>query len=304
MLHLTTVVFVINDLLGGDHERTARLGEDDFLADLALLETHLREVSAQLVILVLRPLLERMVVTLVAVEAHAQESLRDILGHLARLAEHAEIVHRRILVAAAFRSEQRADELVVGRIVRDLLANPVAIQPHGFLAEVLAVALEQVRPFVRPELDVIIAAEQFIDELLALLFARRLVFEEGTNLFDLGRQAGEIEIDAARELAVRSQLARENLHLAQLRVDVLVDEVVLRHIGPLIPAAVAHDGDERRPVDAFITHEQGGLATTQTFHHASRVDLGDFDVADGEMRVASHVTRGAIRIFRDDEELL
>ena len=102
MLHLAAVVLVINDLLGGDHERTAGLGEDDLLADLAFFETNLRKVRAHLVILILRPLLERMVVTLVAVEAHAQEGLRDILGHLARLTEDAEIVHRRVLVAAAF----------------------------------------------------------------------------------------------------------------------------------------------------------------------------------------------------------
>ena len=106
MLHFAAVVLVIDDLLGGNLERAARLGEDDLLADLALLEAHLSEVGAHFVVLVLRPLLERMIVALVAVEAHAQERLRDVLGHLARLAEDAEIIHRWIVVAAALRGKQ------------------------------------------------------------------------------------------------------------------------------------------------------------------------------------------------------
>jgi hypothetical protein len=52
-----------------------------------LLAADLGEVGERLVVLVLRPALERMVVALVAVEPHGQEQVRGVLHRLVRLAE-------------------------------------------------------------------------------------------------------------------------------------------------------------------------------------------------------------------------
>ena len=56
------------------------------------------------------------------------------------------------------------DELVVGRVGRDLAPDPVA-ERHGALdVEELAVDLEQVGPLVRPVVDEIGAADQPVDQ--------------------------------------------------------------------------------------------------------------------------------------------
>jgi hypothetical protein len=106
MLYFAAVIFVIDDLLGSDLEGSAGFGENHLGPDLPLLEPDLREVGAHLIILVLRPALEGVVVAFVTVEAHAQEGLRHVLGHLSGLAEDAEVIDGRILVTAALRREQ------------------------------------------------------------------------------------------------------------------------------------------------------------------------------------------------------
>ena len=115
------------------------------------------------------PAFEGMIVALVAVEAHAEERLADILGHLAGLTQHAQVIHCGVFIGAAFGREERARQLVVGDILRDLPADPIAVKPDGFLAKVLAVALQQVCPFVRPELHVVVAGQKVLDQLLPLL---------------------------------------------------------------------------------------------------------------------------------------
>ena len=64
----------------------------------------------------------------------------------------------------ALRQQQRTHKLVVGHILRDALLNPLAINPHALLAQVLAVALEQVRPLIGPELNVVLVADEFVDQ--------------------------------------------------------------------------------------------------------------------------------------------
>jgi hypothetical protein len=126
-----------------------------------------------LVILVLGPAFERVVVALVAVEAGGEE---EVGGVLHRLGGRAEDSSSR-LAAGLSRLEPEAvsifpDELVVGRVGGDFLADPIAETFRAFFAEELAVHLEEVGPFVGPVVDVVGGADQAFDEGVALAAGR------------------------------------------------------------------------------------------------------------------------------------
>ncbi len=62
---------------------------------------HAREQIRELVILLLRPLLERMIVAARAGEALAQERLRGVLGDIDRILVQHEIIQRAVLARVA-----------------------------------------------------------------------------------------------------------------------------------------------------------------------------------------------------------
>ena len=141
-----------------------------------------REVRGQLVVLVLSPFLERVVVALVAVEAHAEEQLGRVLHDRVGGAQHLVVARGRAGDVGSLGGQHVADELVVGLVLGDGLADVGAEGPRPRLAQELAVHLEQVGPFVGPMLDEVLAADEGIDELLALGPGRRRVGEEGLGL--------------------------------------------------------------------------------------------------------------------------
>ena len=71
------------------------------------------------VILVLRPALERMIVALVAVEAHGQEQVRRVLHQRRRVAEDLVIGGGRIFEVRAAGGQDLVGKLVVGLIRGD-----------------------------------------------------------------------------------------------------------------------------------------------------------------------------------------
>ena len=83
------------------------------LAGRVATQTDLREVRGRLIILILRPALERMVMALVAIEPHRQEELGRILHGRRRVAEDLEVRRRRVLPVRAVGRHDRPDELVV-----------------------------------------------------------------------------------------------------------------------------------------------------------------------------------------------
>ena len=88
--------------------------------------------------------------------------------------------------------QDRPDELVVGDVLVDLLADPLAEGDRPLDAQELAVDLEQVGPLVGPVLDVFLAADQPVDQLVALDPGLARVGEEGADVLGLRRQAGEV----------------------------------------------------------------------------------------------------------------
>ena len=85
MLHLAARIIKIDNFISGQP---------------AILNGDAGKISAELIILVLRPLFEGMVMALVAVETRAKERLAHILGDFSRLAQDAIIVDGRIDVGA------------------------------------------------------------------------------------------------------------------------------------------------------------------------------------------------------------
>ena len=88
-------------------------GEHDVVARLvAVLHADAREQVGHLVILRLRPLLQRMIVAAGAGDALAQERLGGVLGDVDRVLVQDEVVQRAVLPRAAGRREDLAGELV------------------------------------------------------------------------------------------------------------------------------------------------------------------------------------------------
>ena len=182
------------------HHLAGALVEHDLGARRARLVADLREERPELIVLVLRPALERMVVALGAGEADAQEELRDVLGRGRGVAHDAHIVGGGILVGVAGGGDQFAHELIVRLVFGDGGADPVAELAHA-RHRPRNLLLESSRSdhlFVQRSLKSSEASRLSV-RLLALLRRGRLVFEESAGGFGRGQQAGQVEVDAAKE---------------------------------------------------------------------------------------------------------
>ena len=135
---------------------------DDLVADklvlvqfvLALVFDNLvvdpREQRRPLVIVVLRPAIERVVVALSALQSHALEQAADRFRPRDRIAQRTIKVRRRRLVRAAPRHDQLADELVERFAVRDARADPTVKAFDARRIERLFLDPQHVAPSQRP----------------------------------------------------------------------------------------------------------------------------------------------------------
>src|SRR5579884_1349693 len=117
--------------------------------------------------------------------------------------------------------------------------DPVMELEHALIAEILAVAVEQVRPSVGPALVELRGAQQSIYEPGALDFGWRFIGEEGASLLGSGRRADQVERDAAQEGRVVAEAGGQRLDLLQLLIHQAVDVVVFRDLRPAIAPAIA-----------------------------------------------------------------
>ena len=99
----TSLVLVHEDDLLADELVLVELVAAVVLDDLVL---HAGEERGELVVVVLRPVVERMVVALGALHADAEEDLGRRLGADVRVAQGAVVVGRRLLVGAAPAGDQ------------------------------------------------------------------------------------------------------------------------------------------------------------------------------------------------------
>src|SRR5437773_3760871 len=94
-----------------------------------------RENVGPVVIIILRPFVERMIVALGAAQLGSEEDLRNGLGAGDRLANGAIKIRRRIEIGAAARGDEFARELVERLVLRDALAYPAMKRLDAFAVE-------------------------------------------------------------------------------------------------------------------------------------------------------------------------
>src|SRR5262249_16833488 len=155
--------------------------------------SHSCEIRGKMVVLALRPALERMVVAFIAREPDAQEKLSHVLSGLVRVFGDAEIARCRVLVSAAFGRNDFANELIVRSAAGDLRWTPAHTLRIPALPKICVVALEKARPFLCPVVAVGWAVEQLVHQSAPLPMARSFVGEESANLLRLRRKPRQIE---------------------------------------------------------------------------------------------------------------
>ena len=138
-----------------------------FVRQIALLAADLREEGGEAVIVVLRPALERVVVALGALNAHAQEELRRGLDGRFGIAADPVIVGGRVLERRAVGRQQLADQLVHRQVALQALANP-AMEDVGPLGlDQSAVRAEDVGELQGPEVVKLGTDEEPVDDVVA-----------------------------------------------------------------------------------------------------------------------------------------
>ena len=171
--------------LAGDEMLHVAVGAviDDVIARvLALLAADLREEVREAVVVVHRPAVERMIVTLRALDAHAHEDLRGVLGDLQGVGRHLIIVRRRLAERAAVGDEELAHNLVDRDVGKHLVAQPVEVGERRLLAELILprTNLEQLGELHHPQVRELGPVQERLDEMLAL--GRALITEEALQL--------------------------------------------------------------------------------------------------------------------------
>ena len=149
--------------------------EDDRLAIvLALLAADLGEERREAVVVVHRPAVERMVVALGALRANAHEHLGHVLGRLQRVALDLVEVRGRVAERAAGGAEQLPDHLVQRHVRGDLVGQPVGVEKHRLVADLVArLDHQQFGPLHGPDLGELLALQQPVDQLGPLAPGRR-----------------------------------------------------------------------------------------------------------------------------------
>ena len=207
---------------------------------------HRREEGAQAVVVLLQDRVELVVVAAGAAHAQPHEHLAGIVGHVGEddlvLAARVALVvlvdriaqvrrghqHLRILRIDLVAGELLAHELVVRLVGVQALDDVVAVGPgvRPQCVLVVAVALgvaHQVEPVLRPALAVARTGQQGVHQLLVGL--RIGILDEGLGLLAGRRQAVQVEVQPANQLAPVRLRRRRQAQLGVLLGDEAVDVV-------------------------------------------------------------------------------
>ena len=217
-------------------------------------------------------------------------------------------VCRRRLEVAPSSDEQLGRELVQRAVLRHLVLHPGGVREHRLrVAAVLRVLVvrpdaEQLAPLHRPHVHELGPLQQCVDQCLALL--RVLVREERVELLARRRQADQVEVNAAQELLVGTEVRRGEVQLLQLVEDERVDVVVFGRVRPdelvvggkndhfAADSELAEPGEDERP------------AAPAARHHAVLADGRDRLVVGQVQGEPGHVAHGTVRILRHHDGLL
>src|SRR5205085_9858015 len=111
--------------------------DDSFARVFTLFAANLGKESGKAVVIVHGPAIERMIVALGALDAHAHENLRRILGGLESVSLDLVIICRRISEGAPGSGDQFLDNLIQGHVSDELILQPVVVLESGFWAELV-----------------------------------------------------------------------------------------------------------------------------------------------------------------------
>ena len=119
--------------------------------------------------------------------------------------------HSTVFPVAASGRQDSSNELIVGKILSERLADPGIEAQDGFDTDAVGVWPEQVGPFVGPIVGVFGSFEQRIDQGDAFLGVG--VLKEIASLIAVGLPTDDINKGAAQELRIRSGFARNDIQV-------------------------------------------------------------------------------------------
>ena len=128
-------------------------------------------------------------------------------------------------------------------------------------------------------LNVVVAADQFVDQLVALGFAVALVFGKLDYILGGRRQAGQVKVDAAQEFLIGGNLGWQCLGTLKLGCNKFINLVVGWHVFPFEAGAISHHGHDGGGVGPLEPGKHRRLATTGSGHQAAFVGRGNVGVA-------------------------
>jgi len=181
------------------------------------------EEIGHLVILIVGPFLHWMVVTLGAIDGHAEKRLRSSLGHRARVVVKDIKIGRAIFERAALCGDNFASEHVPGSVLSHFVAYPIVIRPDGRRFELFGADEQQIGPFIGPVIHKFGTAKQRFDEPVA--FGRRFVAQESASFFSRRQNSSGIDVSTADELGIAATWGRRQVEVLQFFEDELVDEI-------------------------------------------------------------------------------
>ena len=257
-----------------------------------------------MIVLILRPALERVIVTLVAVEPGRQKQVRRVLHRLRRITENLVVTRSRILPIRSGRRQDLPHKLIVRHVRRHPLANPVPQQRRTFPAQKLAVHLQQIRPLVRPVVNELRRPDQPVNQFIPLQARIPPVRSKRPDRFRRRRQARQVKIKPPHKIIVRTEIPRHRLHPLQLRRHQFVNPVMHRRSLPREPTPVAHHRHHRRGIRPFIPRQHRRFPASQCRQQPGLVMLRHIPVARLDKRLPRHIPGRPIRITRRHPELL
>ncbi len=243
-----------------------------------------------------------MVVAAGALNPQAQEQLGRVFDLLVGLLDLAIPGHRRVLADLARGRQHLADELVVGHVGVQAVANPIVKHERAAGAgRILALVAQNRVPLVGEVVGIVGAGQQLVDPLVALL---RIGIGQKSDCF-LGRRqaAGDVDARASQEGRIVAQRRGGHAQRLELLEHQVVDEVFGRR------QAVDRRAQRHvRPEDANLTliagHDRHVAGLIERLDQAGRADLGHLDVVRLELGRAGHVFGCAVGVMGHDQNLL
>ena len=208
--------------------RSPGVASDQHLALRSWFERDLREERFHAKVISLAPAIERMMVALRALDARAEQHLRDRRGLLAGLLDRFEDVAGRLISQQSFGRQQFASEAVEWLVGREAVTHPAVVGVCSGMSQRRAFDSQQVRPFQRPIVGVLRPLEQLVDQSCSAFGL--FVIEKFADFLRLGQCADDVEEGSAEEVFVGAEFARLDIELGKFVFNERVDEVAVGQV--------------------------------------------------------------------------